>query len=259
MSIIKNRGMALDEALEVRLFFNHWHHGFAMQEQTPAGIRHSLQFFDINGTAVHKIYLTKDSNRFAYRSLVGAYEASNQSPCQWFASLPQATTLRSCETINSAFARWQNSRECQDFHDFLRSSILWQNHAFEPSVIGQTRPFDPSLFSLLMDSVADQALEISILIGNPGAVQIYSGPFCNASSAEQRFAAQYEQFNLQLIENAIAGAWVVEEVTALGKLASVELHDKEGKVIALIACQHTQGKPKNEAWYRIVNALSETS
>lgn len=258
ISISRNLGIVLDKALDLRLFFNHWHHGFAVQEKTATGTRHSLQFFDISGTAVHKVYLTNDSDRFAYHSLVGAYQAPNQSTRQWIASLPHPITGRSHEKTKNFFTRWHNLRDTQCLHDLLRISVLSQSHTLEGAVIASTRPFDPSLFPLLMESVADQALNVTFLIANSGSVQIHTGPMFNVISSDHRFSVLHEDFNLQLFEDAIAGAWVVEEETDYGKLTSVELHDRQGAVVALVACQHNPEQPEHDTWRRIVNALPET-
>src|SRR3546814_9918332 len=49
-------GLALGPDIDLRLFMSHWKIGFAVQEND----RKSLQFFNGEGTAMHKIYLTPD-------------------------------------------------------------------------------------------------------------------------------------------------------------------------------------------------------
>ena len=53
-------GLALGEAIDLRLFFSRWHAGFAVDEAAanpgvPSSL--SLQFFDAHGLAVHKIFV----------------------------------------------------------------------------------------------------------------------------------------------------------------------------------------------------------
>jgi putative hemin transport protein len=50
----------------LRTFLNHWKFAFAVVE----GDRKSIQFFGKDGLALHKIYLTKDSNEAAFEALV---------------------------------------------------------------------------------------------------------------------------------------------------------------------------------------------
>ena len=59
-------GVVLDPDIDLRLFFGRWHHGFAVEEAVESGPRRSLQFFDVDGTAVHKIYLKPESDAAAY-------------------------------------------------------------------------------------------------------------------------------------------------------------------------------------------------
>ncbi|WP_294202552.1 ChuX/HutX family heme-like substrate-binding protein, partial [uncultured Chryseobacterium sp.] len=49
------------EDIDLRIFLNHWKFAFAVTE----GDKKSLQFFGKDGLALHKIYLTKDSNETA--------------------------------------------------------------------------------------------------------------------------------------------------------------------------------------------------
>ncbi len=40
--------------IDLRLFTRNWAFGYLLEEETRSGPRRSLQFFDANGTAVHK-------------------------------------------------------------------------------------------------------------------------------------------------------------------------------------------------------------
>src|SRR5690554_1309382 len=51
-------GLVVNPDIDLRLFMNAWHFGFAVHEDE----RQSLQFFDQDGEAVHKIYLTEQSD-----------------------------------------------------------------------------------------------------------------------------------------------------------------------------------------------------
>ena len=70
ISIGPGHGLVLNNDIDLRLFMSHWHFGFAVSELVASGKRHSLQFFDIDGQAVHKVYIPKDSNLKVYNSLV---------------------------------------------------------------------------------------------------------------------------------------------------------------------------------------------
>lgn len=48
--------------LDLRLFLNHWTSVFAMSETNKRGVRHSIQFFDQQGDALHKVYTTEETD-----------------------------------------------------------------------------------------------------------------------------------------------------------------------------------------------------
>jgi putative hemin transport protein len=62
-------GVVASANIDLRAFYSKWAHGFAVTEMTSRGRQHSLQFFDISGVAIHKIYLRKNSDVQAYQCL----------------------------------------------------------------------------------------------------------------------------------------------------------------------------------------------
>src|SRR5690606_27769734 len=63
------------EDIDLRIFTPHWTSAFSVVEED----KKSLQFFGKDGLAIHKIYLTKDSNVDAFSTLVEKYTDENQS------------------------------------------------------------------------------------------------------------------------------------------------------------------------------------
>lgn len=74
-------GLALGEAIDLRLFFSRWHAGFAVSEAAAnAGVPPSLslQFFDAQGVAVHKIFVRDATDRDAFLSVVDSFTAPDE-------------------------------------------------------------------------------------------------------------------------------------------------------------------------------------
>ncbi|MDF4405503.1 ChuX/HutX family heme-like substrate-binding protein, partial [Vibrio parahaemolyticus] len=57
-------------ALDLRMFFSHWDAIFALTEDTKHGERHSIQFFDKQGDALHKVYTTDETDMTAWQALI---------------------------------------------------------------------------------------------------------------------------------------------------------------------------------------------
>ena len=55
-------GLALGSAIDLRIFYRNWAAGFAVQEETARGAMKSVQFFDAQGHAVHKVFLREHSD-----------------------------------------------------------------------------------------------------------------------------------------------------------------------------------------------------
>ena len=75
-------GQILGDDLDLRVFFDHWYHGFAVTETLPNRTRHSLQFFDAAGTAVHKIYLRGNGDMSAFQALARKHRHAGSTPSQ---------------------------------------------------------------------------------------------------------------------------------------------------------------------------------
>lgn len=93
---------------------NAWHFGFAVQE----GNRHSLQFFDKDGEAVHKIYLTEQSDAAAYEALVAKYQAETQG--SFPQTSPTDTATGEAPDSDIDVAGFQQARlDLKDTHAFF--------------------------------------------------------------------------------------------------------------------------------------------
>lgn len=76
-------GLALGEDIDLRLFFSKWHAGFAVSEAAanpglPPSL--SLQFFDVHGVAVHKVFTRETTDRDALQSVIEAHADVSLSP-----------------------------------------------------------------------------------------------------------------------------------------------------------------------------------
>jgi putative hemin transport protein len=89
IKLLDYQGRVYGNGIDLRLFLNHWHYGFAVKEERDDGFRYSLQFFDRNGIGVHRIYLTADSNREAYEKLIVRYRSADQRSRQSVAPVPR--------------------------------------------------------------------------------------------------------------------------------------------------------------------------
>lgn len=247
--------IALGEAIDLRLFLQHWFAGFAVAE----GQRLSLQFFDVHGMAVHKIFVREATNRPALEALIAAHAAA---PTQ-VAFAPAAPGKTPCADakvdVEGLRAAWGAMQDTHDFFGLLGKFGLERQQSFRLVEGHFTRRVPARAVRALLQEAAFDGTPIMVFVGSPGCIQIHTGPVVRVEPLEIR-GAQWLNildpgFNLHLREDHIAGAWVVEKPTTDGVVTSVEAFDHDGELMAMFFGARKPGKPELEAWRQIVRKL----
>ena len=98
-------GLVVSADIDLRLFMSQWASVFAIAEQTERGLQRSIQVFDRQGTAVHKVYLTERSEEAAWAPLVERFRAEVQSAELDLQPLPEAKAPRADAEVDAAALR----------------------------------------------------------------------------------------------------------------------------------------------------------
>jgi putative hemin transport protein len=205
--------------LELRLFLNRWHHAYKLTDEGEMGmIMTSLQFFDADGTAVHKAYLTENSDRDAFDAIVGRFMHADQSN-----ELDVTSNERAPDTT-------------------------------PPAESTHTR-VAPGALRVALEKASEAGAPISVVVGNPGAIQIHTGPISKVMATGPWYNILDPRFNMHLHEAGVDAAWVVREPSADGVVTSLELFDTTGRRIVQISGERSPGKPQSPAWRAIVDSL----
>ncbi|MGC4058905.1 MAG: ChuX/HutX family heme-like substrate-binding protein [Chitinophagaceae bacterium] len=133
-------GLAVNPDIDLRIFLMHWKFAFAVTE----GERHSIQFFDKSGTAVHKIYLTAESDPAAYHALVDRYAATEQSAELITEAYPDAPAeLPDADIDIAAFQEsWKALKDTHEFFALTRTHKLTRTQALRLAPEGYVRSTD---------------------------------------------------------------------------------------------------------------------
>ena len=253
-------GLVLDEQVDLRLFLNHWHLGFAVEtpwEGTKDGLRRSLQFFDADGTAIHKVFLKRKSDVDAYQRLVAKYRHADPSSTLEVAPRREAATETPDRAIDRA-AFLQAWAELKDTHDFFP---LLKEHGVRR--LQALRLADGTFAERVESTGARQTLQhaaatetpIMVFVGSPGCIQIHTGPVKKLKEHGPWYNVLDPGFNLHLNETLIHSAWVVRKPTKDGVVTALELFDARAGLIAQFFGKRKPGVPELEAWREIVKAL----
>lgn len=247
-------GLFVNPDIDLRLFMNHWKYCFAAVEQTRGGPRKSLQFFDKEGTALHKIYLTSKSNEAEYDKLVKAHRHKRQDTfIEIEAYEPKAADKTDDEIDWTAFrTAWENLKDTHDFYPMLRKFKVGREQAF--AKVGQdfALEVDNNAARKVLELVRDRECEMMVFVGNRGCIQIHTGPVKKLVEHGQWYNVLDPMFNLHLNEDQIARTWVTKKPTEDGIVTALEIFDKDGEIIATFFGKRKPGIPELELWREII-------
>lgn len=255
-------GLALGEAIDLRLFFMHWHAGFAVTEApanpgTPASL--SLQFFDANGLAVHKIFCRDATDRAAFEDVMQRFADPSQD--YTFRAKTPAPAPRPDAEIDASglLDGWAAMQDTHDFFPLLKKFGVERQQSLRLALGRFSRRLAPSALRELLQEAALDGAPIMVFVGSPGCIQIHSGPVVRVEPMEIRGTPWLNVldpgFNLHLREDAIDTVWVVEKPTSDGIVTSVEAFDDTGELMAMFFGTRHPGEPEREDWRAIVAKL----
>jgi putative hemin transport protein len=259
-----NMGLVLDDDIDLRLFLDHWEMGFAVEtpwEGGRDGVRRSLQFFDADGTAVHKVFLTRKSDLDVYDALVAKYRHDDQSidqPVEPVSAEPEETPEAEID-VDGFLEEWADLKDTHDFFPLLRDYDVSRRQALRFGEGRFTRRVPPESLRTLLQDAAEQEVPIMVFVGSPGCIQIHTGPVKKLKATPPWYNVLDPGFQLHLNEEAVEQAWVVRKPTRDGDVTSLELLDAEGGIIARFFGKRKPGEPEREDWREVVQGLAKGS
>ncbi len=248
--------MVLTEAIDLRMFPSHWKHAFAVERETEAGTRRSIQVFDAAGDAVHKIFLREGSDLDHWAHLTRALASEDQS--QTLSVEPRKATETPKANPEKADILRGEWAKMTDTHQFMRlTSKLKMNRLGAYRIAGAplTRPLQTDIVAGMFEQVRDQDLEVMVFVGNRGCIEIHGGPVETLKQMGPWFNVLDPYFNLHLRTDHIAEVWAVNKPTQRGPAVSVEAFDAEGGLIFQIFGRRSGETDYRPAWNALVDGL----
>lgn len=246
--------------IDLRIFLNAWDSAFAVTEYTNEKPRYSLQFFGKNGMALHKIYLERNSNLEAYQALIETFKHVDQGQIQEVISQEYTpeTELEDQEIDVTGFQNaWKNLKDTHEFFGMLRTFKVTRTQALRlaPSEFFAKKISNQALRQALNLASAD-GTSIMVFVGNPGMIQIHTGPVNNIVDHGPWINVLDPAFNLHLKEDAVTESWAVRKPTVDGIVTSLELFNERKELICTLFGARKPGVPELETWRTIVEQLN---
>ena len=250
-------GLVLGEDIDLRIFFKNWHFAFAVTSEKERGKLRSLQFFDIDGTAVHKVFLTAASDLAAYDKLVGKYRSDDQNQIIAISPKPVKPVEKTDAEID--VAGFQKAwTEMKDTHDFFGMTIKFGVSRLQALRLANRKmafQVSTETYQYVLEKAAEMKLPIMIFVSSGGVIQIHTGEVEKIAEARGWFNVLDEKFNLHIKQEEIGSAWIVKKPTSDGIVSSLEIFDRAGENVALFFGKRKPGNPEKVEWRELLAAV----
>jgi len=258
VSINGEMGLVLNHDVDLRLFLGHWGHGFAIETNNPrAGRRRSFQIFDHDGCAIHKIFLTEQSDEAAYEKLISSFKADNQSPgIDVLPPLPKPVTLDDNQVdVENLRAHWRRMTDVHQFHGMLKDFNVGRQQGLRLAGTEFAEQLSPDALKVLLETASESGVSIMVFVGNSGAVQIHTGPIKTIREMGDWINIMDPTFTLHLRMDQLFEAWIVRKPIREGVITTIELYDRDLNNFAIFCGERKPKEPENPDWQKLAESL----
>lgn len=251
-------GIVLNHDIDLRLFMGQWRHGFAFEQPLEGGdVRRSLQFFDGAGVAVHKVFARPATDMAQWRAIIDRHRASEQKDTIAVRPRPApgpdlADEMIDVETMRST---WADLQDTHDFFGMLRDLRVGRRQALRLAGPKFAERVGRDSVVTLLERAAASGVSIMCFVGNPGCIQIHTGPVSNIKAMGPWINVMDPGFNLHLRNDHVADAWVVRKPTSDGVVTSLEVFDENNVNFAQFFGERKPGSPERDDWRELVEGL----
>jgi putative hemin transport protein len=246
-------GLAVNPDIDLRLFMAHWTFGFAVTE----GERRSLQFFDKSGEAVHKIYLTAESDGEAFDALVAKYRAEALTGPLAVETYPAIPAEQADAEVDAAGFQdaWRGMKDSHEFFMILRNFRVARQQAMRLAPEGFVRELSADATVRMLEAAAADAVPIMVFVANRGCIQIHTGNVEKLMPTGPWFNVLDPKFNLHLRQDKVATVYLVRKPSTDGDVHSIEAFDAGGNMIIQFFGSRKPGVPELQSWRDLVADL----
>lgn len=251
-------GLFVGEDIDLRIFLSAWDKAYAVSETSEHGTLRSLQFFGKDGLAIHKIYLTPESNEVAFDTLVEKYKSENQETTETTSEVTALPTEKPDSEIDvEGFQKaWVELKDTHEFFGMLKKFGVTRTQALRLAPNDYfAKKAEKEVIVTLLEEAAKQKLPIMVFVGNRGNIQIHTGTVRKTMWHGTWYNVMDPDFNLHLDMSKIAQTFIVRKPTEDGVVTAVEVFNDKGEIIVQFFGKRKPGIPELEGWREIVAGL----
>ncbi|PZP21508.1 hemin-degrading factor [Pseudomonas kuykendallii] len=251
-------GLVVSPDIDLRFFLSGWAFAFAIVEQTDHGAHRSLQFFDRQGAAVHKVFLTEASEVPAWEPLIERFRAESQSAELELqaAAEPDATVADASVDVEALRADWADLKDTHHFHAMLRKHAVARTQALRLAGAEWAEPLQPAELPRTLDVAGVREVPVMVFVGNRHCIQIHTGPVRNLRWMGEWFNVLDPLFNLHLKTSGVHELWRVRKLSVDGVVTSLEAFDADGELVLQLFGERKPGTPERQDWRTLAEQAS---
>ena len=251
-----SRGLVHNDGIDLRIDFSHWHHVFAVRSRSSARELSSLQFFDRDGTAVHKVYLTAESGRAAYDRIVNDQAADDRYSPQFRAAEPSTDRRGSTDVdVEALRERWSKLTNVHQFAGMLHSLGVSRHAAVRHVGPEFASPAPKTAYRTVLSAVREAGIPIMVFVRSPGCTQIYTGSVNKLMESGEYYNVFDEEFHLHIREPRIADAWVVRKPTTEDTVTSLEVYGLDDELSVQLFGVRDAERKESRVWRDCLEGL----
>ncbi|WP_020654680.1 hemin-degrading factor [Massilia niastensis] len=246
-------GGYLGGEIDLRFQFVKWKHAFAVTQPGRDGaVSRSLQFFDENGNAVHKVYVKEDAAIPVFDKLVQDFRHPRQQekPAIVAAKPKAAEKPDSAIDVKEFHEAWKDMSDVHQFNRIVTEFGMTREQAMRLAPGGVVTKVTPGAVRQLLEQAASRQVEIMAFVGNGAITQIYSGKINKVAASEGWFNVLDPNFNLHLRDSALRSGYVAKRAG----VTSVEFFDTNGELVVTFFGVRKKGELP-QGWLDLAAAL----
>lgn len=246
------------EPVQIRAQMAHWSEGFYVPADGTRGA--SLQFFDSDGIAVHKIFFPAGAE--PEESWLKSQQHRNQKPDFEWTRGPGSgySGDEVAEIDHEAFMRkWEHLGELHNFTRLMDLFRLTRLHTIRMAGEKHAQRLNRDAVRQVLETVAQQEFSVELSLENSGLVQTRSGVLPRLEMYGKWMNLLHPGFNLHVDESQVNQVWRVALSTAHGIVHVLEVFDKGDRPVLRLVPSDALHRKVPAAWTELIKACEPLS
>lgn len=250
-------GLCLGE-IDLRVFLNQWQYGFYVSETIATGVRESLQFFDREGKAIHKIYKTDNTDAEAWEQLVVKYTNESQELHLTITKLPEPEYPNNGKANpEDVINKWESLKDVHQFHGMLQKLGISRAESLRLAGPKYAQQLADNVLEETLTQAVNREAPIMLFVGNRGIVQIHTARLSKLLRTGPWFNVLDPDFNLHANTEEITSAWLVRRPSVDGTITSIEFYNAKEDIVLTLFGERKPGEPERDDWQALTAHLEE--